>query len=205
MDADNASIPETSKNSGIDVSRPDLTPAATTEPAISVVQSDAGSRTKEGGQKLSESKKKTRTSNGKRNEILNPTEFEVGWLTGLVDGEGFVHVHYRKNRNATHPRMRIYSTTKPIIDEACRIMHVNPYVRRDGGKVVGWYAEASEWKAVQLLRLVAPHLTEPSKKCRSLTILEIFCDGGSIPGKHPSAEVFSHCPPPTRLRLPRKL
>ena len=132
-------------------------------------------------------------------------EFEKGWLTGLIDGEGFIHVHYRKNRDTTHPRLRIYSTTKPIIDEACRIMQVNPYARRDHGKLVGWYAQASESKAVQILSVIAPHLTEPSKKCRALTILKVFSDGGSIPGRHPSSEVFAHCPPPTRLRPPRKL
>ncbi len=131
--------------------------------------------------------------------------FEIGWLTGLIDGEGFIHVHYRKNRDTTHPRMRIYSTTKAIIDEACRIMQVNPYVRRDHGVVRGWYAQASESKALQILRVIAPYLTEPSKKCRAVTILKVFSTGGSIPGRHPSAEVFSCCPPPTRLRLPRKL
>jgi len=135
-------------------------------------------------------------------ESLEMSEFEKGWLTGLIDGEGFIHVHYRKNRDTTHPRMRIYSTTKPIIDEACRILQVNPYARRDHGKLLGWYAQVSEWKSVLVLRIIASHLTEPSKKCRAMTILKVFRNSGSIPGRHPSAEVFSHCPPPTRLRLP---
>jgi hypothetical protein len=132
-------------------------------------------------------------------------DWDSGWLTGLIDGEGFIHVHYRKNRDTTHPRLRIYSTTKQIIDEACRIMGVNPYVRRDHGKVLGWYAQASEWKAVQILSAIGPLLTEPSKRCRALTILEIFSESGSIPGRHPSAELFEKCPPPTRLRSPRKI
>jgi hypothetical protein len=131
--------------------------------------------------------------------------FETGWLTGLIDGEGFVHVHYRKNRDTTHPRMRIYSTTKGIIDEACRIMKVNPYARNDHGKISGWYAQVSDLKAVRILQVVGPHLTEPSKKCRAMTILRVFRERGSIRGRHPSAEVFVHCPPPTRLRSPRKL
>ena len=131
-------------------------------------------------------------------------DWQNGWLTGLIDGEGFIHVHYRKNRNTTHPRLRIYSTTKPIIEEACRIMGVRPYVRRDHGIVHGWYAQASEWKAVEILRTIGPLLTEPSKKCRALTILDIFSKSGSIPGRHPSSEIFEQCPPPTRLRFPEK-
>ena len=43
------------------------------------------------------------------------SDWQQGWLTGLIDGEGFIHVHYRKNRNTTHPRLRIYCTTKAII------------------------------------------------------------------------------------------
>jgi hypothetical protein len=128
--------------------------------------------------------------------------FEVGWLTGLIDGEGFIHVHYRKNRDTTHPRLRIYCTTKEIITEACRIMGVNPYPRRDHGKLLGWYAQVSERRAIMVLRIIAPHLTEPSKRCRAMRILQIFGESGSISGRHPSAEFFEGCPPPTRLRKP---
>ena len=98
--------------------------------------------------------------------------------------------------------MRIYSTTKPIIDEACRVMGVRPYVRRDHGVLKGWYAQASEAKAVEILRKLGPFLTESSKRCRALTILKVFSYGGSMPGRHPSAEVFKDRPPPTRLRKP---
>jgi len=134
-------------------------------------------------------------------------DWQWGWLAGLIDGEGFIHVHYRKNRDTTHPRLRVYSTTKAIIDEACRIMGVRHYARRDHGVLKGWYAQASELKALEILRRVGPHLTEPSKRCRALTILKVFGGSGSIPGLHRSAEVFAHCPPPTRLRKapPRKL
>lgn len=99
--------------------------------------------------------------------------------------------------------MRIYSTTKAIVDEACRIMEVRPYVRRDHGVLKGWYAQATDLRAVAILRRIGPYLTEPSKRCRALTILKVFSRSRSIPGRHPSAEVFKHCPPPTRLRTPK--
>jgi len=81
-------------------------------------------------------------------------------------------------------------------------MGVNPYPRRDHGKLLGWYAQASEQKAMKVLRIIAPHLTEPSKRCRANRILQVFGDDGSIKGRHPSAEFFEGCPPPTRLRKP---
>ena len=74
----------------------------------------------------------------------------------MMDGEGFIHVHYRKNRNTTHPRLRIYSTTKEIIAEACRLLGINPYPRRDHGRLVGWYAQISELKAIGVLSMIAP-------------------------------------------------
>jgi hypothetical protein len=122
-----------------------------------------------------------------------------------MDGEGFIHVHYRKNRNTTHPRLRIYCTTKEIISEACRILGVNPYPRRDDGKLLGWYAQISELKAIMVLRIIAPHLTEPSKRCRAERILSIFGNSGTIYGLHRSIDFFKGCPPPTRLRRPRSV
>jgi hypothetical protein len=99
--------------------------------------------------------------------------------------------------------MRIYCTTREIISEACRILGVNPYPRRDHGKLLGWYAQVSELKAVRVLEIIAPHLTEPSKRCRAKTILRVFADSGSIDGYHPSSELFKDCLPPTRLRRPK--
>ncbi|MBI3840348.1 MAG: hypothetical protein HY297_00055 [Thaumarchaeota archaeon] len=88
------------------------------------------------------------------------------------------------------PESEFYCTTKEIIIEACRIMGVNPYPRRDHGLLLGWYAQASELKAIRILRIIAPHLTEPSKRCRAERILEVFGDCGSIRGRIPSAEFF---------------
>ena len=122
----------------------------------------------------------------------------------MIDGEGAIHVHCRKNRCTTHPRLRIYSTTKEIVSEAAKIMGTNPFPRRDHGMLLGWYAQASERKALKVLRIVAPHLTEPSKRCRANKILKVFGNVGSITGMYPSAKFFAGCPPPTRLRKPPK-
>jgi hypothetical protein len=130
------------------------------------------------------------------------SEFEIGYLAGLVDGEGYIFVHHDKRSDRTYPDLRIYCTSKPIIEKACGIMGVNPYVRRDRGKQVGWIAAVQGEKAMVNLRRIASHLTDASKKCRALTILKVF-DKVSIIGKHRSSEVFSHCPPPARLRTRR--
>ena len=155
MDADNASIPETSKDSGINVSRPDMTPAVATGPAISVVQSDAGSRTIERTQE--------ETSEATRTKTTKHTDFEIGYLAGLVDGEGYIFVSYVKGGDRTRPNLRIYYTSKQIIDGVCRIMQVNPFPRRDKGELIGWLASASGAKALGSLRRIEPYLVDSSK------------------------------------------
>jgi hypothetical protein len=127
-------------------------------------------------------------------------EFEKGWLTGLVDGEGCIFVSYSKMADSTHPCLRIYCTSKPIIERACRLLNANPFPRRDHGKVIGWNASVRGRKAVEIMRAIGPHLLDPSKKCRALTILKVFDGRVTIKGKHPSPKVFAHCPPPVRFR-----
>ena len=139
--------------------------------------------------------------------VLGPTEreaFERGWLTGLIDGEGFVNVRYRKDRGTIFPRIRIYCTSKPIIDEAARIMGVNPFPRRDHGIFKGWYVSASHQKALQVIRRIGPFLKDPSKKCRAEKILRSFENVATIKGNQTAAEFFSECPLPTRWRERRK-
>lgn len=57
---------------------------------------------------------------------IGDKEWENGWLTGVVDGEGFINIRYRKDREVMFPRLRIYCTVKPILERAGKIMGVNP-------------------------------------------------------------------------------
>ena len=120
-----------------------------------------------------------------------------------MDGEGFIHIRYRSDRRTMYPRLRIYGTTRPIIDEAARLMGVNPFPRRDHGVLVGWYASVSHRKALRVLRVILPYLRDPSKKCRGEKILDTFGDVGTVHGGLSTPEFFRDCPPPTRLRTPK--
>jgi hypothetical protein len=131
-------------------------------------------------------------------------EWDEGWLTGLVDGEGFINIRYRSDRGTMFPRLRIYCTTKPILDRAGRIMGVAPFPRRDHGKLLGWYVSVSHQKALKVLRIIGQDLAEPSKRCRAAKILSTFGQMGTIKGKQTVAEFFKECPPPVRLRTPRR-
>ena len=126
-------------------------------------------------------------------------------MAGLVDGEGFVHIRYRSDRGTMYPRLRIYGTTKPIIDEAARLMGVNAWPRRDHGVLVGWYASVSHLKALSVMRMILPYLRDPSKKCRVKKILDSFGNVGTIKGNLSTPEFFRDCPPPTRIRKSRSL
>lgn len=130
---------------------------------------------------------------------------ETGWLAGLVDGEGFVNIRYRKDRGTMFPRIRIYCTSKPIVDEAGRIMKVKPFPRRDHGVFKGWYVSASHQKGLNVLRRILPYLKEPSKKCRIEKILKSFGEVATIRGNQTVAKFFAECPPPTRLRRRPKI
>ncbi len=137
------------------------------------------------------------------NSTAASPEFDAGYLAGLVDGEGCIFVSYNKDNDRTVPRMRIFGTSKPVVDGASRIMRVNTHPRRDHGELKGWDALAQGRKAVEAMKEILPLLTDPSKKCRALTATRLFANTPSIRGKHPSSEIFASCPPPTRLRLQR--
>ena len=130
---------------------------------------------------------------------------ERGWLAGLVDGEGCIHVRYRSDRGTMFPRLRIYCTAKPIIDEAARIMQVNPWARRDHGVFKGWYATVSHQKALRVLRVITPLLQDPSKRCRAEKILRSFPTVATIKGSQTAEQFFSDCPRPTRWRPRRNI
>jgi hypothetical protein len=137
-----------------------------------------------------------------------PAETSVlakGWLCGIVDGEGYVHIRYRSDRDSTYPRLRIFVKTWPIIVEAARVMGVYPYARRENGKLKGWYASVSHMKAMRVLRLIAPHLADPSKKCRAVKILDAFGRIGTVHSRIGPEEFFSGCPPPCRVRKYRRI
>jgi hypothetical protein len=130
---------------------------------------------------------------------------KTGWLAGLVDGEGFISIRYRKDRGTMFPRIRIYGTSRPIIDEAGRIMNVNPFPRKDHGVFKGWYVSASHQKALKVLRRIAPYLKDPSKKCRTDKILRTFTRVATLKGNLTAEEFFVDCPRPTRYRKRRKI
>ena len=130
---------------------------------------------------------------------------ETGWLAGLVDGEGFLGIRFRKDRGTVFPRIRIYCTSKPIIDEAGRIMGVKPFPRRDHGVFKGWYVSASHQKALRVIRRIVPYLKDPSKRCRAEKILKSFGAVATIHGSVPSDKFFKECPRPTRWRRRRNI
>jgi hypothetical protein len=131
--------------------------------------------------------------------------FDTGWFTGLIDGEGFIHIRYRSDRGTMYPRLGIYGTSKTIIDEAARIMEVNAYPRGDHGKQVGWYASVSHRKGLMVRRRVAPYLADSSKKCRAKKIPDTFGQVGTVHGRLGTPEFFRDCPPPTPIRSPRRI
>ena len=63
-------------------------------------------------------------------QIGGMDDFELGWLTGLIDGEGSftLRIHVRKTKTAGErprfsPQMTITNTDEAFINRACGILH----------------------------------------------------------------------------------
>lgn len=145
--------------------------------------------------------RRQQTTRAMKSEIpIETSKVDRGWLSGMVDGEGYIHIRYRSDRNAMYPRLRLFVKSRSIINKAARLMGVNPYARREHGELDGWYASVSHLKALKILRLVGPSLQEASKKCRAEKIIETFGGVGTIHSRLVSSDFFRSCPPPSRIR-----
>lgn len=137
---------------------------------------------------------------GRTGNPLTLSLVDRGWLAGMIDGEGYVHIRYRSDRDSMYPRLRLFVKSRPIIEKAARLMRVNPYARRHREELDGWYASVSHLKALKVLELIRGDLLDESKKCRAEKILMKFGGVGTMPSRIDSTEFFRTCPPPSKPR-----
>ncbi len=51
------------------------------------------------------------------------TPFEIGWLLGIIEGEGSLGLYWNQVRKQIYPVIHIINTDKVLIDEAIRILY----------------------------------------------------------------------------------
>jgi len=127
------------------------------------------------------------------------TLLELGWLAGIIDGEGYIGFQVYKTRCLHHSistELSISNTDEPIILRAQRIIQaigVNPYVKFSTYKAKNKPTHKNLWTLVihrlspvaKVLEAVSPYMTG-AKKERAILVLE-YCKSRFahfVPGSH---------------------
>ena len=106
-----------------------------------------------------------------------PSEVEIGWAAGIIDGEGSVTLD-KKGRKETifrQPAVTVPSTDKEILDELARFFggNVRPLKRRSRMKKPGWQWKLCGFNSVgPCLTVLEPHLRCPKKRARARHIIQ---------------------------------
>jgi len=117
------------------------------------------------------------------------TDFELGWLVGLLEGEGcFGLTGYRSGENKTTPIIQLAMTDLDVVRRAAAILgggQKEPRVQLAAGQMAGTDGPIARktvyrWRvagkrAIEVMRLVLPHMGER----RSARIREIFDRSGT--------------------------
>lgn len=115
------------------------------------------------------------------------TLYELGWLAGIVDGEGYIGIQYYETRHghmSASAEISITNTDEQIILKAQNIIQkigVNPYINSSSYKLNNKPNHKITWKVVihrlnkviTVLESISPYLTG-AKKERAELVLE-FC------------------------------
>jgi hypothetical protein len=132
-------------------------------------------------------------SMGNQQGTLTVTEIEIGWLCGIVDGEGTIAFSVYNNRGVqvvkVKPQIIVHNTDKPMIEKVADILRrcqigvhiaaVRPHGRSFTGNKpttyrLGYVATIAGFKrAKKALELMVPHLV--SKKRKAELVLRYIC------------------------------
>jgi len=93
------------------------------------------------------------------------TNEEIGWLAGLLEGEGCFSTYQKL------PRISVAMTDRDVIERVAMLLEVNargPYQRKNGTKPV-FAATAIGYRAERIMRAILPFMGERrSEKIRSV-------------------------------------
>jgi len=127
------------------------------------------------------------------------TQIEIGWLAGIVDGEGYLGFQVYKTRRkhqSISTELSVTNTDEQIILKAQKIMlkiGVNPYINNSSYKMKNKPTHKNVWKLVvhrlntvsKVLEVIIPYMTG-AKQERAILVLE-YCKSrlvNYVPGRH---------------------
>lgn len=103
------------------------------------------------------------------------TDFERGYLAGIIDGEGTITL--TKDKEFRYPTISVASCTVGILEtikEICDGGVITPKRTYKSNHSPSWSWKIERQRAIAVLEEVAPHLKEPKKKARAELILENY-------------------------------
>jgi len=109
------------------------------------------------------------------------TPFELGWLLGIIEGEGCIGLYPGSGGRVIHPLVRITNTDQLLIANACRILEkagVGHHVRSSTFRPRGIRHDISIGGFMRirtLLRLLMPEWKPSDKRQRAERVLQ-FCE-----------------------------
>lgn len=91
------------------------------------------------------------------------TNFELGWLVGIIEGEGCFTTS--TNKQGIYPRIEVTSTDTFVVQRCFNLAggHINgpyPQTGRFGNKEVWRWRLSTKAECVTLIELILPHLSE---------------------------------------------
>lgn len=98
---------------------------------------------------------------------LTLTDLEIGYLAGLIDGEGSIGLTYDKTRNRLTPCLAIYNTNQKIVEHCKEILKggiIKSYQIKPSRliptpkKRIFQIKFQSRWAILELLKLISPYL-----------------------------------------------
>jgi len=104
-------------------------------------------------------------------------QFSIGWLAGIIDGEGTVTIDKESNRYR-RPVISVSSTDIEILNRIQGMIGgsitVKNRERAPHHKLAYMWKMHGSQKVIEVLKIIAPHMSCPKKKNRANFILENY-------------------------------
>lgn len=119
-------------------------------------------------------------------------DIEIGWLAGIIDGEGSVSLDPRND--SRYPRISVPSTDMAILEKCKRITKVGSITPRHSRRSPK-HSPTWQWRisgsrqVVEVLKQIQEHLACPKKKARAQFLILHLNDLCKIGGNYSPAEL----------------
>jgi len=106
-----------------------------------------------------------------------PTAYEIGWLAGLIEGEGTISVELKRRGDSVYasPYLQVVNTNKEIVEKVLSIIGNSAKIYKTyhkGSKRPAWQIKIYRRSGLKkVLEMIKPHVTETTRKK-----IELICE-----------------------------